>query len=256
MQVSERTPAVISGGASGLGAASARALAARGAKVALLDLNAEAGHAVAAEVGGLFVATDVTDPASVAAALAQAAEAHGPARIAMTCAGIVAGQRTVGRDGVAHDPALFRRVIDVNLIGTMLLATQAAAGMAALPPVTEDGTRGVIITTASIAATDGQIGQIAYAASKGAVAAMTLPLARDLAGVGIRVACLSPGMFATPMVDGLPSEVQEALGAAVPFPQRLGDPGEYAAMALALIENPMVNGATLRLDGAIRLPPK
>jgi NAD(P)-dependent dehydrogenase (short-subunit alcohol dehydrogenase family) len=256
MRVGPDTPAVVTGAASGLGAATARALARRGTPVAVLDLDAERGARVAGEVHGLFCRTDVTDAGSVAAALARAAQAHGPARIAVACAGIAPAARTVDRDGRPHDPALFSRVLAVNLFGTFALATEAAAAMAGLAPATEDGERGVVVMTASIAAFEGQIGQLAYAASKGAVAAMALPMARDLAKSGIRAAAIAPGLFRTPMVDGLPPDAQANLAAQVPFPARLGDPEEFAALVLAIVENPMLNGSVIRLDGAIRMAPR
>jgi NAD(P)-dependent dehydrogenase (short-subunit alcohol dehydrogenase family) len=246
--------ALISGGASGLGAATARALAAGGAKVALLDRDGARAQALAAEIGGLAVICDVTDAVSLEAAVASAAASHGPARIAVACAGVAPGAKVVGRNGaMALDD--FARVIEINLTGTFNLVRLAAAGMAGLDPLA-DGERGVIVTTASIAAEDGQIGQAAYAASKGGVAAMTLPIARELARFGIRIVSIAPGLFATPMMLGLPQEVQDSLGASVPFPPRLGDPTEYAALALHVIANPMLNGATIRLDGALRMPPK
>lgn len=251
MKIGADTPAVITGGASGLGAATARDLAASGAPVLLLDLNADAGEALAAEIGGSFLKTDVTKGEEVAKAL----EGHAP-RICLCCAGVAPGARTVGRDGTAHDAAMFERTVQINLMGTFHVAAQAAALMAALPPVDGDGTRGVIVMTASVAAFEGQIGQIAYGASKGAVAAMTLPMARDLAKSGIRVNTLAPGLFKTPMMEGLPQEAQDSLGAAVPFPARLGDPSEFAAMVRHILENDMLNGSTIRLDGAIRLAPR
>lgn len=251
MKIGADTSAVITGGASGLGAAAARALAARGAPVTLLDLNADTGANLAAELGGRFVLTDVTDPAQVASAL----EGTAP-RICLTCAGIAPGGRTVSRDGTPHDAEMFQRAVAINLMGTFHALTQSAALMAGQEPLDKDGSRGVLISTASIAAYEGQIGQIAYAATKGAVASMTLPMARDLASAGIRVNSVAPGMFKTPMVAGLPPETQERLGAAVPFPARLGDPEEFAALVVHIVENQMLNGATLRLDGAIRLPPK
>ncbi|MEM8786923.1 MAG: SDR family NAD(P)-dependent oxidoreductase [Pseudomonadota bacterium] len=248
-----RTPAIVTGGASGLGAASARALRASGAPVALWDIDTDRGPALAREIGAEFIETDVTDAASVDAALA----AFAPPRICLCCAGIAPGARTVGRDGAPHDAALFAHTVAINLTGTFLTASRAAAAMTALPPLGDaDAARGVIVTTASIAAYEGQIGQIAYAATKGAVAAMTLPMARDLAKSGIRVVSLAPGLFKTPMVAGLPQEVQDSLGAAVPFPPRLGAPEEFAAMVLQIVENPMLNGSVIRLDGAIRLGPK
>ncbi len=250
------TPAVISGAASGLGAATARALAARGAPVAVLDLDEARGAAVAAETGSLFVRTDVTDPTSVAAALARAAEAHGPARISVACAGIAPPARTVDRDGRPHDAGLFARVIAVNLTGVFNLASQAAAAMAALPPLGTDGERGLVVNTASVAAYEGQIGQAAYGASKAGVVGLTLPMARDLARSGVRVMAIAPGLFLTPMLEGLPREAQASLGGQVPFPPRLGEPAEFASLVLAIAENPMLNGSVIRLDGAIRLPPR
>ena len=257
----EGLPALITGGASGLGEASARQLAAAGAKVTLLDMHAERGLQVAAEIGGHFEGCDVTDEASVDAAIARAATVHGPARILVNCAGIVIGQKTVSRkketgDIVAHGLAGFTRVIAVNLIGTFLVSSKAAAAMAALAPLPGDGERGVIVMTSSIAAEDGQAGQLAYAASKGGVLGMTLPMARDLARDGIRVMSIMPGLFHTPMFDSLTGEVRAALAANVPFPQRLGNPAEYAALVQTICENPMLNGSAIRLDGGLRLPPK
>jgi len=253
--------AIVTGGASGLGEATARGLAAAGAKVAILDMNAERGQRVAAEIGGVFAACDVTSEASVDAALTAAASAHGIARIAVNCAGIVIGAKTVARkrDTGAIEPhpmAAFAKVIGVNLIGTFLVASRAAAAMAAAEPLAGDGERGVVVMTASIAAEDGQLGQAAYAASKGGVAGMTLPMARDLAREGIRVVSIMPGLFHTPMFDSLTPEIRAALAANVPFPSRLGDPAEYARLVAAIVENPMLNGTSIRLDGALRLPPK
>lgn len=255
MRIGPDTPALVTGAASGLGEATARALAAAGAPVALLDRDATRGAAVAAEIGGLFLETDVTRDDSVAAALAAAAAAHGAARIAVNCAGIAPAAKVVGRDG-AHPMDLFDRVIAVNLGGTMRVMAQAAAAMAAAPPIGPDGERGVIVNTASIAAYEGQIGQAAYAASKGAVAALTLPAARDLARLGVRVAAIAPGLFGTPMLRGLPDEVQASLAAQVPWPARLGDPGEYAACVLFIVTSPYLNGSVVRLDGALRMGPK
>jgi NAD(P)-dependent dehydrogenase (short-subunit alcohol dehydrogenase family) len=246
----------VTGGASGLGAATARALAARGARVAILDRDTRRGAEVATEIGGTFCEADVADAGSVADALGRAAALHGPARIAVSCAGIGPAARTVDREGRPHDPELFARAIGVNLIGTFNVASQAAAAMASLDPVTADGERGVIVNTASVAAIEGQIGQVAYAASKGGVAAMTLPMARDLAKSGVRVMAVAPGLFLTPMLEGLPAEAQASLGAQVPFPARLGDPAEFAAMVLHIIENAMLNGTLIRLDGAIRMAPR
>lgn len=248
--------AVITGGASGLGEATARMLAGAGAKVSLFDMNEERGEAVAAELGGVFARVDVSDPASVAAGFEAARAAQGQERICVNCAGVGPAQRTVNRDGSAHDAGLYAKVIGVNMIGTFNTASQAAAGMAAADPVNSDNERGVIINTASVAAYDGQIGQLAYASSKAGVVGMTLPMARDLSRSGVRVMTIAPGLFMTPMLAGLPQEAQDSLGAQVPFPPRLGDPSEYARLARSIIENPMLNGETIRLDGAIRMAPK
>lgn len=247
--------AVVTGGASGLGAATVQALAAAGMRVAVFDLNEAAGTAQAAEVGGIFCAVDVSDPVSVAAGLARAAAAHGPARVMVNCAGIGPAAKTVGR-GVAHDPAVFARTIGVNLIGSFNCASQAAAAMVAAEPLGPDSARGVIINTASVAAFDGQIGQVAYSASKGGIVGMTLPMARDLADKGIRVCTIAPGLFLTPLLAGLPAEVQDSLGAQVPYPPRLGKPSEYAALVCHIVGNPMLNGEVIRLDGAIRMAPR
>jgi NAD(P)-dependent dehydrogenase (short-subunit alcohol dehydrogenase family) len=246
--------AVVTGAASGLGAAAARALAAAGAKVALLDQNLRAAEAVAGEIGALALACDVTDAQSAEAAFAKARAAHGPARINVNCAGVVHGGRVVGRSG-PHPLDAFARVVQVNLIGTFNTLRLAAADMAALEPLA-DGERGVIVNTSSVAAFDGQTGQAAYAASKGGIAALTLPAARDLARSGVRVVAIAPGLFATPMMFGLPPESQKTLGESVPFPARLGKPEEFAALVLHVIENVMLNGEVIRLDGAVRLPPK
>jgi len=261
VKVDSATAAVVTGGASGLGEATARKLASLGAKVAVLDLQRERGAKVAGEIGGVFCEANVTDEKSVEAALAKARAAHGVERILVCCAGIGVAQRTVSKkrdtgELVAHDMALFRRVIEVNLIGTFQVVAKSATAMSALEPVTPDGTRGVIVTTASVAAQDGQIGQVAYAASKGGVMAMALPVARDLAGAGIRVSTILPGLFHTPMFDELREDARAALAASVPFPQRLGRPEEYAALVQAIVENEMINGATIRLDGALRMAPK
>lgn len=261
MQLGPDIAAVVTGGASGLGEATARALAAAGCRVGVLDLDAGRGALVADEIGGVFAPCDVTGAEDVARALAECAAAHGPARIAVACAGIAPARKTAGRDKASgavkpHDAALFAKVVAVNLLGTFHLASQAAAAMLDLDPLGPDGERGVIVTTASVAAEDGQIGQIAYSASKGGVAAMTLPMARDLARDGIRVMSILPGIFATPMMAGLPEDVQASLARSVPFPSRLGDPGEYAALVRHIVENPMLNGTTIRLDGAIRMAPR
>ncbi len=243
--------AVVTGGASGLGEATARMLAGAGARVTIFDMNAARGEAVAAEIGGAFRAVDVADSEAVTTGLSGLAP-----RICVNCAGIAPGARTVGRDGNAHSAALFARAININLIGTFNVASQCAALMAAQEPLDGDGARGVIINTASVAAFEGQIGQAAYAASKGGVAALTLPMARDMARHGVRVMAIAPGLFLTPMLEGLPPEVQESLGAQAPFPARLGTPGEFAALVRQIVENPMLNGEVIRLDAAIRMAPK
>jgi NAD(P)-dependent dehydrogenase (short-subunit alcohol dehydrogenase family) len=255
MEINNQKAAIISGGGSGLGAATARALAARGVKVALLDINPDAAKVVAAEIGGIAIRCDVTSAQSATQAVAEAASIHGPARIAVNCAGIAPPAKILGREG-PHDLDLFRRVIEVNLIGSFNILRLAASGMATLEPLNADGERGVIINTASVAAFEGQIGQAAYAASKGGVHALTLPAARELARSGIRVATIAPGIFLTPMLLGLPQDAQDSLGKQVPFPSRLGKPDEYAALALHIIENSMINGETIRLDGAIRMAPR
>lgn len=248
--------AMITGGASGLGAATARVFGAAGAKLALCDLNAEAGNALAAEFGtnGLYVKTDVTNSADVHHALAQVQERFGSIHIVVNCAGVATAERVVGREGPLPLER-FERVIQINLIGTFNVIRLAAALMMHNTPNTE-GERGVIINTASVAAFDGQIGQPAYAASKAGVAGMTLPIAREFASHGIRVVAIAPGVFDTPMVAGLPEPARQALSAAVPFPKRLGRPDEYAALARHIVENVMLNGATIRLDGALRLGPR
>lgn len=261
MQLSANVSAVVTGGASGLGAGTARALAAKGVKVGILDLNEEAGTKLAAELGGTFAKADVTNEKSVADALAILRKAHGQERILVNCAGIAIAKRTVRRvretGGVEpHDLASFAKVININLVGTFISVAASASGMMALDPVGPDGERGVIIMTASVAAEDGQIGQVAYAASKGGVASMTLPIARDLSKDGIRVCSILPGLFLTPMFDTLPDEAKKSLAASVPFPSRLGTPSEYAHLAVHICENVMLNGSTIRLDGAIRLAPR
>ena len=255
MQISKDTPVVVSGGASGLGAAVARAFAGAGARVGIFDLNEAAGQALASELGGTFARVDVSDPASVAAGFAALRAAHGQERVMVNCAGIGPAAKTVSK-GVPHDPEMFLKVIRVNLMGSFNCASQAAAGMVAAAPVTADGERGVIVNTASVAAYDGQVGQVAYAASKGGIVGMTLPMARDLSRDGIRVNTIAPGIFKTPLLEGLPQEVQDSLGAQVPFPSRLGDPAEFAALALHMAQNAMLNGEVIRLDGAIRMAPR
>ncbi len=247
--------AVITGGASGLGAAVAEFLADKGIKVALLDMNAEAGEKLAKKLGGVFCQTDVSDGESVIAALKKARAANGQERICVNCAGIAPAAKTVSR-GAAHDLALFQKVINVNLVGTFNVASQSALGMSTSDPINADGERGVIVNTASVAAFEGQIGQVAYGASKGGVAAMTLPMARDLAKSGIRVLSIAPGIFKTPMVAAFPQEVQDALAENVPFPSRLGTAEEFAALVYHMIENSFLNGETVRLDGATRMQPR
>ncbi|HEY2137368.1 MAG TPA: SDR family NAD(P)-dependent oxidoreductase [Xanthobacteraceae bacterium] len=246
--------ALVTGGGSGLGAATAIKLAARGAKVALLDVNLDAAKAVAAKCAGLAIGCDVSDADDTAAAIAQARAAHGTARILLNCAGIAPARRIVGRDGPMPLDE-FERVIQVNLVGTFNAMRLAAADMQSLDPL-EDGERGVIVLTASVAAFEGQIGQAAYAASKGGVRALTLPAARELAQFGIRVNAIAPGVFATPMVNTMSDEVQHSLAASVPFPKLLGRPEQYADLVLHMIENRYLNGETIRLDGALRMAPR
>ncbi len=253
--------AVVTGAASGLGEATARMLAAEGAKVAVLDMNAARGEEVAREIGGVFCAADVTDEASVDAALAKARAAHGVERILVNCAGIAPGKRTVSKkrdtgELVGHDLATFSKVLAVNLGGTFHMIAKCATAMAGLEPATPDGGRGVIVCTASIAGEDGQIGQAAYAASKGGVLGLTLPVARDLASYGIRVMTIMPGLFHTPMFESVPDDVRVALEKNVPFPSRLGDPAEYAKLVRSIVDNDMLNGTAIRLDGALRMQPK
>jgi NAD(P)-dependent dehydrogenase (short-subunit alcohol dehydrogenase family) len=244
---------IITGGASGLGAATARMIAANGGKVVLADVQVDAGEQLAAELQGRFVKCDVTSEADGKAAVAAAVEL-GTLRGLVNCAGVAPAMKTVGRDG-PHALELFQRTVNINLVGTFNMARLAADAMAKTDAV-EHGERGIIINTASVAAFDGQIGQAAYASSKAAVAGLTLPMARDLSRNGIRVMTIAPGIFETPMLLGMPQNVQEALGQMVPFPPRLGRPTEYAHLAKAIIENVMLNGETIRLDGAIRMQPK
>jgi NAD(P)-dependent dehydrogenase (short-subunit alcohol dehydrogenase family) len=255
MDITSNSVAVIAGGASGLGAAAAASLAEAGARTVLLDMNADAGASQAAALDGLFIKTDVSDPSSVSAAMAQITERMGAVHIAVNCAGIAPAAKTVSK-GAAHDAALFAKVIGINLIGTFNVASQCAALMAANDPLDQDGTRGVIVNTASVAAYEGQVGQAAYAASKAGVAGLTLPMARDMASLGIRVCAIAPGLFKTPMLEGLPQEVQDSLGAQVPFPSRLGHASEYAQLVRHIVENAMLNGEVIRLDGAIRMAPR
>jgi NAD(P)-dependent dehydrogenase (short-subunit alcohol dehydrogenase family) len=246
--------ALVTGGGSGLGAATAIKLAARGAKVALLDVDLDAAKAVAAKCGGLAIGCDVSDADDTAAAIAQARAAHGTARILLNCAGIAPARRIVGRDG-PMPLADYERVIRVNLIGTFNMMRLAAADMAKLEPL-EHGERGVIVSTASVAAYEGQIGQAPYAASKGGVAALTIPVARELSQFGIRVMAIAPGIFGTPMLKALPQAAQDSLGASVPFPKRLGEPHEYANLVMFIIRNPYLNGEVIRIDGALRMAPR
>ena len=254
MKLGSDISAIVTGGASGLGLAVAQALAETGVRVGLLDMNAEAGEAEAARIGGAFAQCDVSDPASVTAALESLRARHGQERICVNCAGIAPAHRSVSKHG-AHDPALFAKVCGINLIGTFNVATQSAAGMAATEALAE-GERGVIVNTASIAAWDGQVGQLAYAASKAGVAGMTLPMARDLARSGIRVMGIAPGIFGTAMVGAFPQEVQDALAQHAQFPPRLGRPEEFASLVRHIAENAMLNGEVIRLDAGTRMPPK
>jgi len=246
--------AIVTGGGSGLGEATARALAARGAKVAIFDVGMERAEKVAAAIGGIAVRCDVSSAESGEAAHAQVAERLGSARILVNCAGIGVAMKTTGKDG-AHPLDLYKKVIEVNLVGTFNMIRLFAVGAEKLEPL-DGGERGVIVNTASVAAFDGQIGQAAYSSSKGGVVGMTLPVARDLARAGIRVCTIAPGIFKTPMLMGLPQEAQDSLGKQVPFPPRLGEPAEYAALACHIVDNQMLNGETIRLDGAIRMAPK
>jgi NAD(P)-dependent dehydrogenase (short-subunit alcohol dehydrogenase family) len=246
--------AIVTGGGSGLGRATAQRLATLGARVAILDINGEAARVAAAGIGGLAIECDVASAQATADAFAQARGRHGPARILINCAGIGPARRIVGRDG-PQPLDDFARVISINLIGTFNAMRLAAADMQSLPPL-DDGERGVIISTASVAAYDGQIGQAAYAASKGGVVSLVLPAAREFSQFGIRVNAIAPGVFATPMVAGMPEQVQDSLIAAIPFPKMLGRPEQYADLALHLIENIYLNGEVIRLDGAIRMAPR
>lgn len=253
--------AIVTGAASGLGEATAIAIAAKGARVAVFDLNEDLGRAVANRIGGTFVRADVTDEASIEQAFAEARRAHGQERILVNCAGIASGEKTASRDrdtgaAVHHRLASFERTVRVNLLGTFACVARSAAGMMTLDPQEATGERGVIVNTASVAAEDGQIGQAAYAASKAGVKGMTLPIARDLMGEAIRVNVILPGILGTPMLMGLPQQVQDSLAATVPFPKRLGLPEEYADLAAFLIENGYMNGASVRLDGALRMAPR
>ncbi len=260
MKLDNTVAAVVTGGASGLGEATARALAAKGVKVAIFDMNKDKGAAVAADIGGTFCEVNVTDEASVDAGFAKAREAHGQEAVLVCCAGVGNAAKTASRskeDGsIKHFPLdAFNWVIQINLVGTFRCVAKSAAGMLSLEPG-EHGQRGAIVMTASVAAEDGQMGQAAYSASKGGVVGMTLPIARDLMGEGIRVNTILPGIFNTPLMNAAPQPVKDALAASVPFPKRLGNPPEYASLALTMIENDYFNGEDVRLDGAIRMAPR
>ena len=259
MKIDNNVAAVVTGGASGLGEATARALAAAGAKVAIFDLQREKGEAVAADIGGVFCEVNVTSDESVDAGFARARAAHGQERVLVACAGTGNAVKTASRSkedaSIKHFPLeAFNWLIQINLIGTFRCVAKSAAGMLTLDPI--DGERGAMVMTASVAAEDGQIGQAAYSASKGGVVGMTLPIARDLMGEGIRVNTILPGIFNTPLMQGAPQQVKDNLAASVPFPKRLGNPEEYAHLALTMIENGYFNGEDVRLDGAIRMAPR
>lgn len=261
MKLDSSVAAVITGGASGLGAATARALAEKGVKVALFDVNEDAGEAMAKEIGGTFCKVDVTSDDSVDAGFAKARGAQGQERILVNCAGIAPPIKTVSRDretgAIKHFPLnVFEAVIQVNLIGTFRCIAKSAAGMLTIDPVDEYGERGAVVCTASVAAQDGQVGQAAYSASKAGVLGMTLPIARDFMNEGIRINTILPGIFETPMLRGLPEKAQASLSASVPFPKRLGKPEEYADLAIFMMENGYINGEHVRLDGAIRMAPR
>jgi NAD(P)-dependent dehydrogenase (short-subunit alcohol dehydrogenase family) len=259
MKLDSSIAAVVTGGASGLGEATTRALAAQGVKVAIFDMNEAKGEEVAKDVGGIFCKCNVTSDEEVDAAFAKAREAHGQERILVNCAGTGNAAKTAGRDRnsgeIKHFPlAAFNMIIQINLVGTFRCIAKSAKGMLDLEPI--DGERGAIVNTASVAAEDGQMGQAAYSASKGGVVGMTLPIARDLASEGIRVNTILPGIFETPLMNGAPPQVKEALAASVPFPKRLGLPTEYASLALEMITNGYFNGEDVRLDGSIRMAPR
>jgi NAD(P)-dependent dehydrogenase (short-subunit alcohol dehydrogenase family) len=261
MKLDNSVSAVVTGGASGLGEATVRALAAKGVKVAIFDLQADKGEAVAAEVGGIFCQADVTSDASIDAAFARARAAIGQERILVNCAGTGNAIKTASRDktsgAIKHFPIdAFEKVVQINLVGTFRCIAKSAAGMMTLDPQEPGGDRGAIVNTASVAAVDGQMGQASYSASKAGVVGMTLPIARDLMAEGIRVNTILPGIFATPMMLGAPQHMLDSLGAMVPFPKRLGAPPEYAVLALMMIENGYMNGEHVRLDGAIRMAPR
>jgi NAD(P)-dependent dehydrogenase (short-subunit alcohol dehydrogenase family) len=261
MQLDSSIAAVVTGGASGLGGATARLLAGFGVKVAIFDLNVEKGEALARELGGVFCKTNVTSEESVDAAFAAARAAHGQERVLVNCAGTGIAVKAASRDKATgapkpHPTADFQRIIEINLIGTFRCLAKSAAGMMTLEPLGAHGERGAIVNTASVAAVDGQMGQAAYSASKAGVVGMTLPIARDLMSEGVRVNTILPGLFDTPLLQGLPDNVKGALAASVPFPKRLGAPEEYASLAVEMIRNGYFNGEHVRLDGAIRMSPR
>ncbi|MGB0920207.1 MAG: SDR family NAD(P)-dependent oxidoreductase [Alphaproteobacteria bacterium] len=255
MKLSSDISAIITGGASGLGEATARELAAKGVKIGIFDLNEERGEAIAKELGGVFAKVNVCEQSDVEAGFEKIRAVHGQERILVNCAGTGAAIKTQSK-GVPHPMDTFELIININLQGTFRCIAWSAAGMSQLDPVTKDGERGVIINTASVAAFDGQVGQAAYSASKGGVVGMTLPIARDLSRDGIRVNTIAPGLFNTPLLAAAPEEVKQALGAQVPFPPRLGNAEEYGSLAREITENGMMNGETIRLDGAIRMAPR
>lgn len=255
MKLDNSIAAVVTGGASGLGEASARMLADAGVRVAIFDMNSERGEAVASDIGGVFCQVDVSSDDSVDAGFEKARAAHGQERILINCAGIGTPGRTVSK-GRSHPMDSFEKVINVNLVGSFRCLSKSAVGMVEADPLDEDGSRGVIVSTASVAAYDGQVGQAAYSSSKGGIVGMTLPVARDLSPYGVRVMTIAPGLFKTPLMDTLPEDVQISLGKQVPFPSRLGRADEYAAMIKHICENDMLNGEVIRLDGAIRMAPR
>ena len=255
MDITKDHVAIVTGGASGLGAATVAALRDAGARVVIFDMNAEMGEQHAKATGASFMGVDVSNVDEVAKSIEQVVADHGTLHIAVNCAGIGPAAKTVSR-GESHPPELFSKTIGVNLIGSFNVASIAAKHIALNDPVTADGGRGVIVNTASVAAYEGQVGQVAYAASKGGIVGMTLPMARDLSQLGIRVVSIAPGLFLTPLLESLPQEVQDSLGEQVPFPSRLGAPAEYAKMVRQIIDNDMLNGETIRLDGAIRMAPR
>ena len=255
MDITKDHVAIVTGGASGLGAATVAALRDAGASVVIFDMNAEMGEQHAKATGASFMGVDVSNVDEVAKSIEQVVADHGALHIAVNCAGIGPAAKTVSR-GESHPPELFSKTIGVNLIGSFNVASIAAKHIALNDPVTADGGRGVIVNTASVAAYEGQVGQVAYAASKGGIVGMTLPMARDLSQLGIRVVSIAPGLFLTPLLESLPQEVQDSLGEQVPFPSRLGAPAEYAKMVRQIIDNDMLNGETIRLDGAIRMAPR